>query len=268
MIDAIRDRLQLVGLNIVNSYRVQTAYFFENWSSFLSTGFYTLSMLLFIKVIYSNVKLFAGYSETEMLFLILLSQLSFYTDWLWSTNNITSMIDSVRTGELDLILSKPLPSLFYITFREISLINRVKDGLPNIILIALLLNWSQIHTSLDKVVVGVLIFFCGQVAWHCFRFIFALPVFFMGQSTQIFQISGTLTNTNNIPFEGFAGSLKTLFVSCVPVLITAQMSVSVMLGKSNSLHMLILATAVAGVFLILKQIGWIIALRNYSSASS
>lgn len=268
MLAAIKDRLQLIILGIINSYRIQTAYFFENWASLLSTGFYTLSMLLFIKVIYSNVKLFAGYTENEMLFLVLLGQLSFYTDWLWSSNNISLMIESVRTGELDLILSKPLPALFYITFRDISIINRIKDCLPNVILLSLLVRWSQIHTSLDKVVVGILIFVCGQIAWHCFRFLFALPVFFMGQSNQVFHVSGTLSNTNNIPLEGFTGSLKAIFVSVIPVLISAQMGASVILGKSNPIYMLGLAVSTAVVFLILKRLGWIIALRNYSSASS
>lgn len=268
MLLVIKDRLSLLKTNAINSYRVQTAYFFENWASLASTTFYVLTMLLFIKIVYSNVNSFAGYAENEMIFLILFGQLNFYTDWIWNTNNILSLIESVRSGELDLILSKPIPSLFFVTFRDISLINRLKDGIPNLLLITILIDWGNINTTWDKVIVGLLIFLCGQIAWHCFRFLFALPVFFIGQSGQLFQISGTLGSTNDIPFEGFTGKLRTVFISIIPALITAQMSVSVILGKSNQYVMLLVALSVTIFFLILKQIGWIISLKHYSSASS
>ncbi len=268
MFDEIKYRFVLLKANIVNSYRIQTAYFFENWASVASTSFYTLTLLLFIKIIYSNVTLFAGYTENEIIFLILFSQLNFYTQYTWSLNNIVSLNDSVRSGELDLILSKPLPSLFFITFRDINLVNRLKDGLPNLILISLLINWDSIQTSWDKVVFGMVVFISGQIAWHCFRFLFALPVFFVGQSSQIFQISGTLENTANIPLEAFTGKLRTLFVNIIPTLIAAQMSVSIILGKSSAPKMLLVVLPTTLVFLILEKIGWIISLRNYSSASS
>ncbi len=268
MLMLIKDRIKLLITNVINSYRVQTAYFFENWASLASTTFYVLTMILFIKIVYSNVNSFAGYAENEMIFLILFSQINFYTDWIWNTNNIVSLIESVRSGELDLILVKPLPSLFYITFRDVSLINRLKDGIPNILLIIFIINWNEIHTNIVLVLVGLIIFICGQISWHCFRFLFALPVFFIGQSSQIFEISGTLGNTNDIPLEGFTRSLRTAFISIIPALIAAQMSVSVMLGKSNPVQMLLISISVTIFFLILKHIGWIIALKNYSSASS
>lgn len=268
MIAAVKDRLSILVTNATNSYRVQTAYFFENWVSLASTMFYVLTMLLFIKIIYSNVNTFAGYTQNEMLFFILFGQLNFYTDWIWNTNNIDSLIDSVRSGELDLILSKPIPSLFFVTFRDISLIDRLKDGVPNMLLISLLIDWSKIHTSWDKVFAGLIIFICGQAAWHCFRFLFALPVFFVGQSKQLFNISRSLGSTNNVPLEGFTGSLRTIFISIIPALVATQISTSVMLGKSDSSQMLFIAISVAISFLILKQIGWIISLRHYSSASS
>ena len=179
-----------------------------------------------------------------------------------------SLIESVRTGEMDIILSKPLPTLFYVTFRDIILINRVKDGVPNLLIMAFLVKWSEIHTNWILILISIVIFICGQIAWHCFRFIFALPVFFIGQSYSIYSISGTLGETQNIPLEGFRGKLRDIFVSAVPSLITAQMSVSVILGKSNPITMLIIAIAVASIFLILKSFAWIISLKNYSSASS
>ena len=268
MIEAIKDRINILKANTINSYRIQTAYFFENWTNVASTVFYVLTLLLFIEVIYANVNTFAGYSKNEMRFLLLIGQLNFYLEWMWSTNNLLGLIDSVRTGALDTILSKPIPALFYVTFRDISLVNRIKDGLPNLVLIAFMINWEQIPFNLTNVIAGLAIFVFGQIAWHGFRFLFALPVFFTGQSSQIFNLAGTLGGVQDIPYEGFKGAMKITFTSIIPALITAQMATSVILGKANALSSVLLALFVALLFLMLKHLGWIIALRNYSSASS
>jgi ABC-2 type transport system permease protein len=268
MLSSIKERTNLIKINAINSYNIQTSYFFENWASVASTIFYTFTMLLFVKILYTNVNLFAGYSENEMVLLLFFGQLNFYADWLWSTNNILYLIESVRTGELDLILSKPIPSLFFVTFRDINLVNRIKDGVPNLLMLALVIDWSQVHTTLLNSLAALVIFVCGQVSWHCFRFLFALPVFFTGQSNQIFQLSGTFGETNDIPFEGFPDHLRIIFSTVIPSLIAAQMSASVFLGKSNALYMVLFSLVVSAILLMLKNIGWIIAIRNYSSASS
>jgi ABC-2 type transport system permease protein len=268
MLKAIQERLRLLYLFTKNTYQVQTAYFFENWGSFLSTTFYMASTILFVKIIYSNVKVFAGYTEPEILLLLLISQASFYAEWSWSLNNIENLIDDVRMGYFDLLLSKPVPSLFCVTFKNIDLIDRLKDAVPNLAVIVLITDWSQIYTSWDKVLMGLAILLCGHISWHCFRFISALPVFFLGQSSQIYQLSGSLGNTHNVPLEGFPGNLRRIFISAIPSLVAGQLSASVILGKSNALSMLTISIIVTAVFLILKQFGWIISLRNYASASS
>jgi ABC-2 type transport system permease protein len=268
MVNFIKDRWDVLKANTVNSYRAQTAYFFDNWSSLASTFLYTVTTLLFIKILYSNVTTFAGYSENEMIFLMLICQLSFYINWIWDRNNVLELIESVRTGELDLILSKPVPSLFFVTFRNISLVNRVKDAIPCLIIMASIIRWDTLHISLFPIFCGVVIFISGLIAWHCFSFLFALPAFFLGQSYQLYFIAASFADVNNIPLEAFTGSLRKIFISLIPSLITAQMTTSVMLGKSDPLIMTVTAVLVATVFLMLKHIGWIICLKNYSSASS
>lgn len=264
----MRDRIDLLKANIINSYKIETAYFSENWAGVGSTIFYTITMILFIKIVYANVKTFAGYVENEMFFLLFVSQLNVYLTWLWSYNNILYLIDSVRGGELDLILSKPVPTLFFITFNDINFIGLVKEGLPNLLFLGLVINWWDLHLTGYSVLVGLFIFICGQIAWHCFQFLSALPVFFVGHSSKIFQMAGELGDIENIPLEGFTGNLRTIFTTIIPALIVTQLSVSVALGKSAPLQMLALALGVAGAFLLLKQTGWIISLRSYSSASS
>jgi ABC-2 type transport system permease protein len=266
IIEELRLRINLLKINTVFTFQEQTAYIGENLASILSTTFYSISAVLFINILYSNVNTFAGYDKNQMLLLLLTGQLGFYILWIWSSNNTEGMIEDVRSGDLDLLLTKPVPSLFYVTFKKISLVRRLKDGLPNLLIIAYLINWNEL--VLTNFFAGFIIFLFGQVAWHFFRFLFALPVFWQGQSTNIYMISGSLGETKNIPFEGFPGKLRFSLSTIIPTLLTSTIVTSVILGKANPYEMILLSGVVAFIFFILGILGWNLALKNYTSASS
>lgn len=261
-------RLRLLKINAINTYHIQTAYFFENIAGSASTMFYTLAMLIFIKAIYTNVKLFAGYTESEMLLLVFFIQLNFHIGYIWSVSNINYLIESVRVGELDLILTKPVPAMFYVTFKDLSFVNFLKEGVPNLLLLILVINWPEFSLTLGNVSFAAAILILGQICAHCFRFLFALPTFFTGNAEQLFRLSSVVTDPPEIPYDGITGNVRILFTTLIPALIASQISVSVFLGKSDALTMFVFSLGVAVVFLVIKSIGWKIALRNYTSASS
>ena len=153
------------------------------------------------------------------------------------------------------------------TFKHISIIGRLKDGIPNLLILGFIVKWSQLSISWQVVPVGIMIFLLGTWIWHCFRFMFTLPVFFTGQSDQIFNLAGSF-GYKDIPYEGYPKSLQNLFITLIPSIITVQVSASVMLGKSDPIYMLSLVSLVAIIFTCLKILGWNWALKNYTSASS
>jgi len=148
------------------------------------------------------------------------------------------------------------------------LVNRLKDGVPNLLFISYVINWNNIHTDVFSIFLGVIIFICGQICWHCFSFLFALPVFKLGKNKQLYETSITLGNTNNIPYEGFNKSLKFVLTYIVPSLIIPQILASVLLGKSDGFFVSLSLVILAGIFLYLKERGWKWALKNYTSATS
>src|SRR3990167_9318864 len=109
---AISDRAAILKVGIVYTFQQETAYWTNNWANLLSPFFYTLSMVLFIDVIYANVDLVAGYTRNQMLLFLFNGQIAFYTGWLFH-KNLQELIVSVNKGSLDLLLVKPMPSLFY-----------------------------------------------------------------------------------------------------------------------------------------------------------
>lgn len=264
----MRYRLSLVKINIINTFRHETAYFGENWSNILSTVFYTLALILFVEVLYSNVNNFAGYSKNEMMFLIFIGQLAFYSGWGMFSDNIEKLNEDIKTGALDFILIKPVPSLFFVSLRWFPILTTLRDSVPTLSIIFLIVDWTSLHLNPLNLFYGGIIFICGQVVWHCLRLILVFPAFWFGDASRILSITYVLQETYNLPFEGYVKSLRILFTTVLPIIISGAVCGSVILGKSDGFLMAGEALAVIVVFLFITNWLWKASLKRYTSASS
>lgn len=264
----VQERINILKLNIIYTFQNETSSVANSWGNILSTTMYTLTYILFINILYTNVKTFAGYTKDETLFMILIAQLNVFLNAMWSHDNIDNLIDDVRVGNLDLILCKPIPSLFYLTLRDISIVSIIRDLIPPFTAIMLSINWTNIHLTFQRIITGVIIFFSGQLAFHSFEFILGLSVFWLGKAENIKGTIYALDDTKKIPFEGYPFSLKILFTLILPVLITSQVATSVLLGKSNAFIATGFSLTIALLFFYLKIMLWQKALKRYTSVSS
>lgn len=103
--------------------QIESASLFNSWGNVGSTVFYAITYILFVDVIFSNINQFAGYSRNDVLMLMILTQSNFFIMHMWSSPNINTLIENVRNGRFDLILAKPIPSIFYSSIREIRLMS-------------------------------------------------------------------------------------------------------------------------------------------------
>jgi len=258
---------RILRASIINTFETETAYFGNNWGNVISTIIYVAVQILFINVIYSRVNTFAGYSKNEMYFLFLVGQFSFYLLWGISETNNQNLIKDINRGSLDFLLVLPVPSLWYVTFRRIPLLSVARDGLPNIILIFFLINWSQIHIGLINFILGAIVFIFGQIAWECFNFLLVLPAFWTGEAKQIYSLNYSLRDNNQIPFEGYRPFFQFSLSFFIPTLLLSTIPASIMLGKASALYLLPFTFFIAMMFLIIKNKLWNLALKNYTSAS-
>lgn len=263
----IKFYLKILRVNLVNTFQTETAYFGNNWGNVFSTLIYVVVQVLFVNVIYSRVDTFAGYNKNEMFFLLLVGQFSFYLLWGLSEMNNRALIEDIKKGALDFLLVLPVPSLWYVTFRRLPVLTILRDGLPNILLVAFLIDWSQLSLSPVSLALGAVVFVFGQIAWESFNFLLILPVFWTGEAKQIYSLSYTLRDNNQIPWEGYHPFFQFSLSFFVPTLLLSSIPASVMLGKANPLMMLSLTFLVALLFAFLKKELWSLALKNYTSAS-
>lgn len=263
----IKLALRLLRASTVNTFQSETAYFGNNWGNLVSTVFYTIVQILFINVLYSRVTTFAGYDKNEMFFLLFVSQLGFYFHWAFGNINHKLLIEDVRRGTLDFLLILPVPALWYATFRKIPLLSILRDGVPNLIILGLLIDWAILPLTITSVIFAIIVFFLGQIAWEGFAFLLLLPVFWQGDSKQIYSLNYTLRDSENVPWEGYRPVFQFGLSVLIPTLLLAMIPVSVALGKSDGLLMFGFTFVIAFIFLSLKRRLWRSALQNYTSAS-
>lgn len=266
----IDDRLVILKASLIYTWRVETAYPVASIGRVLGSLFYTITSLVFINLLYSRVTMIAGYDKEEMMVFYLVGQMALFTIGQFSYENIRDLIHLVNTGGLDLILAKPIPALFYVSTRNISIFTILNDELLSFILLVSIINWERIDITILSVMAGVVVFIGGLVAMHVFQFLCALPVFWIGESSSLLDATWAFEyNVGRvIPFEGFNPSLKMFFTTLIPALITTGLTSSVILGKSNPLVSVIWVLLVASIALIIKNYFWKKAIKNYTSASS
>lgn len=267
----LSDRFEILQANAIFTFQKETAYWADNWASVLSTTFYTLSMLIFINVLYANVKTIVGYNKNDMLLFFLIGQITFYTSWSVSAQNMQEFILDVNRGDLDMILTKPLPALFYITFKRIRLFSSIiRDAIPPTLAIILAIHWSSFHLSIGNILLATVIFILGQICLHVIQFISVIPVIWLGESLSIFKLTSDIDNYAGrfIPLEGFNSYFRLIFGVLIPVMIPASFTTSILLNKSNPVSLLVWAVVVTIFAVILRGWVWKLAIRNYTSASS
>lgn len=267
---SISDRWNLLKLNIKLTFQKETAYVGNNWSSLASTTVYTISILLFVDIIYSKVNTLAGYSKNEMLFYFFIAQLVFYGNWSFNLKNIYELVADVNKGNLDLLLVKPVPSLFFVSTRNVSLLSTLTDALAPTLAIAVSINWSALNLHFLNLLVGLLIYVCGLTAANAFQFMSGLLVFWLGESQNVVDFTFNLTSSSGtlIPLEGYGNKLRIILSTVIPILIAAGFTTSAILGKSNAEILLLWSLIVAIVATYLRAKLWQYALKNYTSASS
>lgn len=267
--NAMVDRFWIFIANAKYTFLQETSYFANNWGSLFSTGMFTVAIIIFIQVIYANVKTFAGYDKNEMFLFFFIGQVAFFINAMVNSN-LVELIDDVKKGNLDLILTKPVPALFYITFKRVRIVSMMRDGFIPIVGPALMVNWSLINISFWNLISGILILFFGEIILYVLQFIAVSLVFWLGESLSIYRMVNDLDHMpgRTIPLEGFNFSWKVALGTVFPILVLTGFSTSVLLGKSEPLLLVFWAFLVALLFLMVRHFVWLQALRSYTSASS
>ena len=239
---------------------------FDFFFRFIMDIFYYAVQIGFFKIIYTHVPLLGGWSESQM---YVFMAAYFFIDALGMTflmTNFWMLPVFINKGEIDYYITRPVSSLFFLSFREVAI-----NSLMNLTLVIVFFMWSlwqlpQVFT-LWQVLFLIFNLFIGYLIYFCIRILCVLPTFWLHSNQGLNAAFWGLVRFMERPDAIYTDWLRRILVSVIPFGIVASFPARLFLDGFNLgifLHMITVAVLLYGVTVFLWQQG----LRVYSSASS
>ena len=172
----------------------------------------------------------------------------------------------VNSGDLDLILTKPVSGQFFISLRQVSL-PHLFVILPLLITLIWLIKIYFWPIALINILAYGFLLLCGLVIVYSFWFMTLTAVFWLGNIENIVYLFGSVYEVSRIPADVTGLVLRPLLTYFLPLAFVATVPTQVLTGQIN-FGLVVFGVLAAAFWLWVSRLVWQLALRHYSSASS
>jgi ABC-2 type transport system permease protein len=225
---------------------------------------YSTQLILF-EVLYRHTKIIGEWNIDQMrVFIFLVLFIDSIYMILWDLN-FTAFTDSVRKGTLDLLLTKPINSMFMLSSQRISI-----SHLPCLFITAagfiwaLLqlpdFNWFRLFWLSLLVPSGLAVIFCGRFALNCSAILFTRADFLQYIWYSLFRLGLR-------PDAIYSGFIRIILIFIIPLSMVASVPARLLLEPTQRWMIVWSAIMPCILFFLLRKY-WAYCLRQYSSASS
>lgn len=244
-----------------------TVFRLDFFAPFFVDGSLFLIQLAAFQVIYSNVDTIGGWGKGEMILYIGTFSLLNAVNMTIYFFGVIQIPDKVRSGKLDLYLTKPVSPLFYLTFENIS-----PGSIPLILMSVCIIVYGLTELHMELTVINaaayafwILIMIILYYEMEVILRSISLYVVSMARMEQIEEAGIDLCM--KLPGIAFHGVYKVIFYLMLPYGIMATLPVQSMIGEMN-LQVSVYGICVVVMFSVLTRMIWKQGLKHYNSASS
>jgi ABC-2 type transport system permease protein len=222
--------------------------------------------VVFVEVLFSHINILAGWTKYEMLLLFGTSHVVSQTfEGLFFVNCI-ELPESIRTGNMDFFLIKPINSQFLISTRFIDL-----GAITNIFIGFVLVGYSWMHLSYPLTIPNLLIYLIlilnGMLIYYSIMFMLMTISFWTIRGEGMISVYFQSTNFARQPAEIYRGMLKLFLTFVFPMLVIVNFPVKAILHSLSG--WMVGYGLIAGlVLLYASHKFWSYAVKDYRSASS
>jgi ABC-2 type transport system permease protein len=244
--------------------------FFEHRSSTygnLSISiFWFILTILTVEIIFTQVSSIFSWTKYELLFLVGYYRLIFNLGYILFNKSIDMIPGYIKSGELDIILTKPISSMFFVTFRHTRFYEFGQLFASTILIVyaALNLDWTFSFIHILSLVLGIV---SGLIIIYCLYFSIAAFAIWTVNMEALPEFQFALSQALSYPTDIYGKILNIIFVTILPLAFVVTIPVKVLLNKSPYFLSLI-GFIIAVLMLVMTKYFWDYALRHYTSASS
>ena len=232
---------------------------------FIDSIFYG-SMFFFFSVIFSYVDSLGDFSKDAVMIFLIITYLTDTVFVFFFGSNTFQVNRMVVRGDLDLLLLKPVSSLFFISFRYVSTYALISV----FILSGLLIRVTYIYSSsigLMNYIAFFISFIMGILIIYCVEFSIACLVFWYKNFSVGGWLASELTKYSRRPDSIYTGAFRKVLFTVFPMAMVSSVPARMLLFGPD-LSLLLLQIAVTLIALFLAAFIWDRGLIRYDSASS
>ena len=243
------------------------AFRFTFFGAFFVDGSMFLIQILMFNAIYSQTGSIGGWDRHQMLLFIGTFSLINAVNMSLYFFGVITIPWKIRSGDLDLYITKPVSTLFYISFENID-IGSVPLVIASLVIIARAVSGMNVQITLWKLLGYFLLVGMMLVLYYDMEVILRTIPFFVIQASSIERFEGeAITLCMKIPGTLFKGAFKVLFYLILPYGIMATIPVQFFAGTLKPAG-LIYSVCIVAAFTVFALAFWKLGLKYYKSASS
>lgn len=258
--------LRLIALFARVSFQNDAAYRLDFILRVVTAVLHLGGELLALWVVFSNTKSLAGWSAPQVLVLLGVFRVMVGLIGMLIAPNMRLIMEDIRNGTLDFVLTKPINSQFYVSFRQI-----VFWKLTDIVLgITLALSGSvRLAGSmpLPQLLSFLLMLAAGATIIYSFWLIMATSVFWFKRIQNIEMVFWNVFEAGRYPIDIYRPWVRWLLTFILPLAFLTSYPAAALTGRGALLD-LWPALLVAPLMLTAASLFWRFGLRNYSGASA
>ncbi|MCL4395155.1 MAG: ABC-2 family transporter protein [Chloroflexi bacterium] len=180
--------------------------------------------------------------------------------------NVGAVLDQIRDGTFDFVLTKPVNAQFIASLRNI-VIWRLTDVLIGLGLIAYALAQLHVVPSAVQIVLFFLMLVAGSLIVYSLWLTMVSLAFWFVRLDNFTELFYGFYEAGRYPITIYRGVIRAVLTFVVPIAFVTTFPASVLLGRIDRETIAIGFALAAGLFVVSNRF-WTFAIRHYSSASS
>jgi ABC-2 type transport system permease protein len=230
------------------------------------TLFWTATAVLTVQLYFYRTQSIGGWSYEEVLILLgIFNAIHGFIEFSLQPN-MSRLVGHIRKGTLDYVLTKPVDSQFFVSFRHL-VFWRLADVALGFGLVGYALWRMGAAPSLSRLMMFAVVFASALVVVYALWMGMMIFSFWAVKVDNLSYLFGAFFETARLPVTVYKGLLRFVLTYLFPIaFITTFPALSVVgkltwTGAAGSV-------GIAALFFALARRFWVLALRHYTSASS
>ena len=263
----MKKRIRIIASLLRARISRQMIYRASFWTAFWVDMFLFVLQLLMFSAIYTRIESIGGWTLPHMAIFMgtftMLDALYMCTYFF----GVISIPDKIRSGALDLYLTKPVDTLFLLSVERMDF-GSILLTVPGALMVA----WGAAQLGIrftPGLLLGyALIFLVMYLLMYCLMIVLRVPAFWLLRTQAFNELENALVDFSyRIPGVAFRGLWKVLLYVALPYGLMATFPTQFLTGTLALRHWLLAGGVLAG-FWVLMTLLWKSGVKHYGSASS